>query len=354
MNQANRFFPHAVVLLTVLTTWWMHSTSPVFYEASMQEDRFVEWLTFLLFLAAGIIGLYRSYKASRIFDFLVGAFCIFVAGEEISWGQRIFGYMPADWFLRSNYQQETNLHNVASAFGQPKWTLMAILTAFGVLLPMAAHLKFTRRLFARLGVSPPPDRFVPLFAALAVLLYWYPYSYTGEWVEMLAGMLFLSCLSPEKAFWTSLGAGVPVAIGLSLVSAHAAANPILIACARRESSALVEGMIRFRALHPPVTRNFERRVWTAISEGVVDSTKLVTFRALHCGSSPEKREEYAVDPWGTSYWLQVIRNDTSTNVVVYSFGPNRRRDEISSPREWTDDISARDTLPTYTGPTILR
>jgi hypothetical protein len=37
---------------------------------------------------------------------------LFVALEEISWGQFVFGYSIPDFFIFNNLQQETNLHNL--------------------------------------------------------------------------------------------------------------------------------------------------------------------------------------------------------------------------------------------------
>lgn len=71
-------------------------------------------------------------------DELVAMFCLFVALEEISWGQLLLGYVPSAVFLEYNTQQETTLHNFANVLGKPKWVLAATLVAFGVLLPIGA------------------------------------------------------------------------------------------------------------------------------------------------------------------------------------------------------------------------
>ena len=39
---------------------------------------------------------------------------IFGAGEEISWGQRIFNVESSEYFLENNAQGETNLHNMTT------------------------------------------------------------------------------------------------------------------------------------------------------------------------------------------------------------------------------------------------
>ena len=35
-----------------------------------------------------------------------------IAMEEISWGQMVFNWQSPDWFMGSNSQQETSLHNI--------------------------------------------------------------------------------------------------------------------------------------------------------------------------------------------------------------------------------------------------
>ena len=40
-----------------------------------------------------------------------GTVLLFTAGEEISWGQHIFGYPTPDWIAERNSQEEFNLHN---------------------------------------------------------------------------------------------------------------------------------------------------------------------------------------------------------------------------------------------------
>ena len=42
---------------------------------------------------------------------IIGASCFFIAGEEISWGERIFGY-SIESLAELSIQGETNLHNL--------------------------------------------------------------------------------------------------------------------------------------------------------------------------------------------------------------------------------------------------
>ena len=103
---------HLLVAGWVAGMAWLASRDPQRYEMLMQEDRIVEWATVWLFLAAGVAGLYWSVGRRRMFDGFVALFCLFVAGEEVSWGQRLIGYSAPEFFLRNNFQQELNLHNL--------------------------------------------------------------------------------------------------------------------------------------------------------------------------------------------------------------------------------------------------
>ncbi|MDV7188168.1 hypothetical protein R3X25_12820 [Lutibacter sp. TH_r2] len=48
----------------------------------------------------------------KIGVFLMACVFLFGAGEEISWGQRIFNVESSEYFIENNAQGETNLHNL--------------------------------------------------------------------------------------------------------------------------------------------------------------------------------------------------------------------------------------------------
>ena len=89
-----------------------------FTQRFAEEDGFVENLTAIgLFVAAVIviIKLWRARGESGFRTFchvLFALMLIFGAGEEISWGQRIFNIESSEFFLEHNAQGETNLHNM--------------------------------------------------------------------------------------------------------------------------------------------------------------------------------------------------------------------------------------------------
>ena len=186
---------HALLAAWVLGMLTLGNAAPARYRMLLQEDQLVEWSTVLLFLAAGALGLWSAYRARRIFDALVALFCFFVAGEEFSWGQRLVGYFPPEFFLANNFQQEANLHNLPQWFLQPKWVLMMALGGYGIVLPLAQRSARIARLLARVGATAPPIELLPWFAVASVLLLVYPLTLTGEWVELLAGALFVASVS---------------------------------------------------------------------------------------------------------------------------------------------------------------
>jgi hypothetical protein len=135
---------------------------PDLYYRSVQEDEFVEWSSFWAFLLAGTIFLALGRKQTVAhqppwFAFAVAFFCLFVAMEEISWGQRILGYRPPQYFLAHNYQQELNIHNVI-ATRYRKSVVHAIIIGFGLVLPLLRLTAATRPFLIRYGVVSAPTR----------------------------------------------------------------------------------------------------------------------------------------------------------------------------------------------------
>ncbi|MFT3904109.1 MAG: hypothetical protein QM727_13115 [Niabella sp.] len=85
----------------------------------IEEDGFVEWLTVVGLLGGSFASFGRLGKlwGKRSWWFLfvtagIAVFLFFAAGEEISWGQRIFHIHSSEFFIENNAQGETNLHNL--------------------------------------------------------------------------------------------------------------------------------------------------------------------------------------------------------------------------------------------------
>jgi len=83
------------------------------------EDGFVENGSAIFLLSSSILLLSRFFKlfsskstAWKIGIAVMALLFFFAAGEEISWGQRIFNIESSEYFLENNAQGETNLHNM--------------------------------------------------------------------------------------------------------------------------------------------------------------------------------------------------------------------------------------------------
>ena len=105
-----------LVVLTVLFFSFLAITEPWIYWGLSAEDYPVETFTSVLFFAAGLL-LFVTARVERSFFrrwiyILGGVALVFVAGEEISWGQRIFGFPTPDFLMDLNAQDEVNVHNI--------------------------------------------------------------------------------------------------------------------------------------------------------------------------------------------------------------------------------------------------
>jgi hypothetical protein len=77
-----------------------------------KEDGLIEYLTALFFISTAVLSL-RLFLKTKVIWFGLLAIVFFVGfGEEISWGQRLFGYSTPEAVNSQNIQGEFNLHNL--------------------------------------------------------------------------------------------------------------------------------------------------------------------------------------------------------------------------------------------------
>ncbi len=165
-QQANKILNGslAVVVLAMVLTF-IHLVfgsrywNPAVFVLLNTEDGLVENASALLFLACSLtsvlsISLVRN-SASRktvLILFTVGFFLCF--GEEISWGQRVFGFGTPEFVKGANVQDEMNLHNMFGYFTDHLF-FVAVLV-YTVVFPVLQKLHpFWRSLFSVLGLPLP-------------------------------------------------------------------------------------------------------------------------------------------------------------------------------------------------------
>jgi len=65
--------------------------------------------------------------------------CVFFTGEELSWGQHLFGWATPESLLAINDQGETNLHNISSWFDQKPRMLLDLFVLYGGIIRVLLH-----------------------------------------------------------------------------------------------------------------------------------------------------------------------------------------------------------------------
>ena len=108
-----------LILIFGLGIYYSNTNLQYFDEVFAREDGFIEYGTALLLFCSSLLLFFRLIKLFKfkknlwkIGIFLIAMVFLFGAGEEISWGQRIFNVESSQYFLENNAQGETNLHNM--------------------------------------------------------------------------------------------------------------------------------------------------------------------------------------------------------------------------------------------------
>jgi len=323
------------------------------YYAGVQEDQVIEWMTFWAFFSAAIIytqaAFWQYRETSKIPWFLlsVAFFCLFVAMEEISWCQRLFGYRPPAYFLEQNFQQEFNVHNVLDKFYRDL-ALKVVILGFGILLPAVWLIPAVRRLFWKIAIVPPPILFAPAFLAAYILFEVYPWRYSGELVELMLGFgfvfsamgisFFLKNPDGRRLFsplWMISLVSVIVLLSMILTSVSSARlrnQPELIEITKKEIIALGNDFrkaIRL-AKDPIVHCKLHNRIFAHVEKNKIHNLYDGYFWNLTKQGLPEERAEFFIDPWNTAYWIWQVcgPEKKQMKIFIYSFGPNRRRDSV--------------------------
>ena len=344
---------NVIIVGVIVAAWIVMKSNPDFYYVALQEDQLTEWMTFWAFFISGILftqAAYRHHVAeSRIPWFLlcVGIFCFFVALEEISWGQRLIGYQPPAYFLEQNFQQEFNFHNVVGT----DWRLLAlkaVILGFGIVLPVIWMIPLVRRVCSKMAIVPPPIFFAPAFLATYCLYEVYPWRFSGELVELMLGLGFMFSALALVSFFRKPGTARPYSflypcalIGIIIIfsgvmtfisDGRLSNQPELVEVAKKELDAL--GKDYRKALQLQKKRitscNLHNRVFAHVEKHGVTNTHNGHFRNLTKYGLPEERAQFFIDPWNTAYWIRHACDPEKKRVqiILYSFGPNRRRDSI--------------------------
>ncbi|WP_372794486.1 hypothetical protein [Lutibacter sp.] len=108
-----------LIIIFGLGIYFANTDLQYFDEVYTVEDGFVESGSAIFLFISSMLLFVRFFKLFKHknsfwkFGILALALVFFFgAGEEISWGQRIFNVESSEYFLENNAQGETNLHNM--------------------------------------------------------------------------------------------------------------------------------------------------------------------------------------------------------------------------------------------------
>lgn len=130
LSLSNAFFKKnypwflCVLGVSLLLLYYLYGFFPLDTRHQLaKEDGFIENMQFLVLLFSGVVALHvstRIFSKNKLLSvvfLLTACVLIFVAGDEISWGQRILGISSPEYFLQNNAQEEITVHNHVSVHG---------------------------------------------------------------------------------------------------------------------------------------------------------------------------------------------------------------------------------------------
>ncbi|MDA0272298.1 MAG: hypothetical protein O3C68_03485 [Proteobacteria bacterium] len=132
------------------------------------EDGFIEWCTVIVLVSAMLVCGKRFFTLRRVrptlfltVTMLLTLLCLFGAGEEISWGQRLFGLETPDYLKDRNAQGELGLHNLVIEVNGEEVKLNKLIFGTGLAIALLIYLFIATPLYRK------NDRVRSFFNAIA-------------------------------------------------------------------------------------------------------------------------------------------------------------------------------------------
>jgi len=171
------YFWNIIFFITIISLLTVLLLDKELYVNLVKEGTNTELFTAIFYIISGVLLIISAFKFRKMYGslkfllipLLLGLFFLFVAGEEESWGQWLFGYSVPESIVSLNQQREANIHNLKvlerfKVILDPHRVLKAFTLLVGVLIPIIHYLsKFARRVLKKLAFPVCPLRFLPIF-----------------------------------------------------------------------------------------------------------------------------------------------------------------------------------------------
>ncbi|WP_272007917.1 hypothetical protein [Roseovarius sp. ZX-A-9] len=193
----------AAVLAASVVIYFVNPT--YFWATFAAEDKLVEYGTAFFLLVSSMVLLAnarhlsgRGLRLAAVMTLLYALMFFLAAGEEVSWGQRIFGWESGEFFQENNKQFETNFHNLIVGDVHLTKTLFGpILTACILAYLLVLPLLYTRSpriaaLADRLAVPVPWLRHGLIAVAASIIIALIDVERKWEVYELVFSLLTVS------------------------------------------------------------------------------------------------------------------------------------------------------------------
>ncbi|MDD5014567.1 MAG: hypothetical protein PHW73_05630 [Atribacterota bacterium] len=158
------------------------------------EDGFFESLTAVFAIMASLLCLISIYFNNDNAFIKYALFVLFFlfGMEEISWGQRIFGWNTPNALSSINYQNETNIHNIFNPYLSLLYSSFNLLFGFLILSSMKLRKKVASWLKIEKYTYFIPSHEFKLYGFIFILLSFQSYFYGGELTEEIFSVFILA------------------------------------------------------------------------------------------------------------------------------------------------------------------
>lgn len=150
---------------------YLHVEHPARLAALCREDGILEYGQSLFYLLASlcfVVGLARL-RFRNIWYWGYAILFFFLAGEEISWGQRILDIQTPDVLMEANEQKELTLHNIKGIHGSIRALGLLVVLTIAFVIPAAERWVSPARALIRRWRHPVFPMWAGALVVIAIL-----------------------------------------------------------------------------------------------------------------------------------------------------------------------------------------